>query len=67
VRTAAVIGTGFIGGVHLETLRRIGVRVAGVLGSSPERAAARPARSASTTSTRTWTRCAPTTPWTSST
>ncbi|MGR3483724.1 MAG: Gfo/Idh/MocA family protein [Paracoccaceae bacterium] len=37
--TAAVIGTGFIGGVHARALRRNGVRVAGVLGSSPERGA----------------------------
>ena len=34
---AAVIGTGFIGPVHVEALRRIGVPVVGVLGSSPER------------------------------
>jgi predicted dehydrogenase len=40
---AAVIGTGFIGTVHVEALRRIGVRVIGVLQSSPERAAARAA------------------------
>lgn len=38
--SAAVIGTGFIGTVHTWALRRIGVRVAGVLGSSPERGAA---------------------------
>ena len=38
---AAVIGTGFIGTVHVEALRRIGVNVLGVLGSSPERGAAR--------------------------
>lgn len=38
---AAVIGTGFIGTVHVEALRRIGVAVHGVLGSSPERGAAR--------------------------
>ncbi len=38
---AAVIGTGFIGTVHVEQLRRIGVDVRGVLGSSPERGAAR--------------------------
>jgi len=38
---AAVIGTGFIGTVHVEALRRIGVRVRGVLGSSPERGAER--------------------------
>jgi predicted dehydrogenase len=38
---AAVIGTGFIGTVHVEQLRRIGVGVRGVLGSTPERGAAR--------------------------
>jgi predicted dehydrogenase len=40
---AAVIGTGFIGTVHTQTLRRLGVKVRGVLGSSPERGAARAA------------------------
>jgi predicted dehydrogenase len=34
---AAVIGTGFIGTVHVEALRRIGVQLRGVLGSTPER------------------------------
>lgn len=34
---AAVVGTGFIGPVHVEGLRRAGVRVAGVLGSSPDK------------------------------
>ena len=38
---AAVIGTGFIGTVHVEHLRRIGVQVRGVLGSTPERGEAR--------------------------
>jgi predicted dehydrogenase len=38
---AAVIGTGFIGTVHVEALRRIGVNVRGVLGSTPERGADR--------------------------
>lgn len=33
--TAAVAGTGFIGPVHIEALQRLGVRVKGVLGSSP--------------------------------
>ena len=33
----AVIGTGFIGTVHVEALRRVGVQVRGVLGSTPER------------------------------
>ncbi len=41
---AAVIGTGFIGTVHVEALRRIGVAVRGVLGSTPERGAAAAAR-----------------------
>jgi predicted dehydrogenase len=34
---AAVAGTGFIGPVHVEALRRLGHRVVGVLGSSPEK------------------------------
>jgi predicted dehydrogenase len=34
---AAVIGTGFMCVAHTEALRRIGVHVAGVLGSSPEK------------------------------
>ena len=38
---AAVIGTGFIGVVHVEALRRLGVQVHGVVGSSRERAEAR--------------------------
>lgn len=33
--TAAIIGTGFIGPVHVEGLKRAGVHVAGILGSSP--------------------------------
>ena len=37
---AAVIGSGFIGTVHIEALRRLGVQVRGVLGSDPERGAA---------------------------
>jgi predicted dehydrogenase len=35
---AGVVGTGFIGAVHVEALRRLGVDVAGVVGSSAERA-----------------------------
>ena len=35
---AGVVGTGFIGAVHVEALRRLGVEVAGVVGSSPVRA-----------------------------
>ncbi|MDQ2944140.1 MAG: Gfo/Idh/MocA family oxidoreductase, partial [Candidatus Dormibacteraeota bacterium] len=38
---AAVIGTGFIGTVHVEALRRLGVQVHGVVGSSSARAAER--------------------------
>ena len=38
-----MIGTGFIGTVHLEALWRMGVPVVGVLGSSPERGAERAA------------------------
>jgi predicted dehydrogenase len=34
-KAAAVAGTGFIGPVHVEALRRLGVRVKGILGSSP--------------------------------
>jgi predicted dehydrogenase len=37
---AAVVGTGFIGAVHVDALRRIGVDVAGVVGSSQARAEA---------------------------
>jgi predicted dehydrogenase len=40
----AVIGTGFIGTVHVEALRRIGVQVRGVLGSTPERGEMRAAQ-----------------------
>ena len=39
----AVIGTGFIGSVHIGALRRLGVRIEGVLGSSAKRGAARAA------------------------
>lgn len=38
---AGVIGVGFIGVAHVEALRRIGVNVAGVVGSSSERAQAK--------------------------
>ena len=38
---AAVIGTGFIGSVHLSTLRRLGIPILGVLGSSAARGAER--------------------------
>src|SRR5687768_6193910 len=37
---AAVIGSGFIGTVHIEALRRMGVLVHGLLGSTPERGSA---------------------------
>jgi len=35
--TAAVVGTGFIGPVHVEGLLRSGVKVAGIVGSTPEK------------------------------
>jgi predicted dehydrogenase len=38
---AGVVGTGFIGVVHVDALRRLGVEVKGVVGSTPERAAAK--------------------------
>jgi predicted dehydrogenase len=38
---AGVVGTGFVGVVHVEALRRLGIEVAGVVGSSPERARAK--------------------------
>lgn len=34
---AAVVGTGFIGPVHVEALQRTGVKVRGILGQSPDR------------------------------
>lgn len=36
----AVVGTGFIGPVHVEALRRLGRRVVGILGSSPDKSRA---------------------------
>lgn len=41
--SAGVVGVGFIGVTHVEALRRLGVTVAGVVGSSPERARAKAA------------------------
>jgi predicted dehydrogenase len=38
---AGVVGTGFVGAVHVDALRRLGIEVAGVVGSTPERAAAK--------------------------
>lgn len=38
---AGVVGTGFIGVVHVDAIRRLGVDVLGVVGSTPERAAAK--------------------------
>ncbi|HSF84882.1 MAG TPA: Gfo/Idh/MocA family oxidoreductase [Acidimicrobiia bacterium] len=38
---AGVVGVGFIGVAHVEALRRLGVDVVGVVGSTPERAAAK--------------------------
>ena len=39
--SAGVVGVGFIGVAHIEALRRLGVDVAGVVGSTPERARAK--------------------------
>ena len=36
-KSVAVIGCGFIGPVHIEALRRLGITIKGVLGSSPEK------------------------------
>jgi predicted dehydrogenase len=38
---AGVVGIGFIGVAHVEALRRLGVEVGGVVGSTPERARAK--------------------------
>lgn len=38
---AGVVGTGFIGPVHVEALRRLGVEVVGIVGSTPAHGAAR--------------------------
>jgi predicted dehydrogenase len=38
--SAAILGTGFIGPVHVEALRRLGIGIAGILGSSPEKSEA---------------------------
>ena len=35
--SASVVGLGFVGKAHLEALRRLGIPVRGILGSSPER------------------------------
>jgi predicted dehydrogenase len=37
--TAGVVGTGFVAAIHVDALRRLGVEVAGVVGSTPQRAA----------------------------
>ncbi len=34
---AAIIGIGFVGRAHLDALRRLGISVQGVMGSTPER------------------------------
>ncbi|CAN5562345.1 Gfo/Idh/MocA family oxidoreductase [soil metagenome] len=41
---AGVVGTGFIGPVHVEALRRNGINVLGIVGSNPETAAANAAQ-----------------------
>lgn len=42
--TAGVVGVGFIGVAHVEALRRLGVEVAGIVGSTPERASVKAGR-----------------------
>ena len=61
---AAVIGTGFIGGVHVQMLRRLGVQVRGVLGSSPERGAEQAEAMGVARAYASLDDCWPTTPWT---
>jgi predicted dehydrogenase len=39
--SAAVIGTGFIGTVHIDALRRLGIPITGILGSTPDRGKSR--------------------------
>jgi predicted dehydrogenase len=36
-QVAAVVGVGFVGRAHVEAIRRLGIPVRGILGSSPER------------------------------
>jgi predicted dehydrogenase len=38
---AGVVGTGFIGTVHVDALRRLGIEVVGIVDSTPERARAK--------------------------
>ena len=38
---AGVVGVGFVGVAHVEALRRLGIEVGGVVGSTPERARAK--------------------------
>ena len=42
---AAVVGTGFIGLVHVDALRRLGVEICGIVGSSPRGLGGYPGRS----------------------
>ena len=37
VTNVAIVGTGFMGPAHTEGLRRLGINVAGILGSSAEK------------------------------
>lgn len=37
ILNAAIIGLGFVGRAHLEALRRLGIPIQGILGSTPER------------------------------
>ena len=57
---AAVVGTGFIGVVHVDALRRLGVEITGVVGSTPERAAEKARTPGCPSPTRASRRCSPT-------
>ena len=35
--SVAMVGTGFIGPIHIEALHRLGIKVKGALGSRPEK------------------------------
>ena len=56
----AVVGAGFIGPVHVEGLRRLGIPVNGILGLDARRGRAAAARSGSRAPTRRSTTCSPT-------
>ena len=64
-----VIGTGFMGVAHTEALRRLGLDVVGIVGSTPDagRGPRRPSATAAAASSTASRRCSPTRPSTPST